>query len=616
MSQLIVKWRYMSLDSKANAKNLIKYIAKRDGVEFTDECWRGKKVSKYQEELIKQLISDFPSAINSEEYKVYFEKGTRGSASDLITQTLDFNLDKIAKRENYVDYIAHRPGVETYGKHGLFSDVNVPVDNLDKIANLVADQKDNIHTYIISLSREDAIRLGYDNADKWISTIRENKMNFAKALGIPYSDLEWYGAFHNESYHPHIHLVMFSKGLKAFITKDRLDNLKMELSRQVFADDRIEIYKEQNKVRSQMSETVKEKFDLLINEINKGNFKIDNIEKSMIELSEMFEKYTGKTVYGYLPQSMKKKINSILDELEKDENISELYSLWCKCNNKIVEMYQQTLPKYIPLSQNKTFKPLKNIIIKEALKISLNNITFDDIEDTDDEPVNDEYTGKTFYENHPGLYEYQMAKMHLNLKSESFDVKSGLEYLNKSASLGYEYALYKIGKFYMDGEYVKTDLHKAEELLLKASDMDNCYSQYILAKLYLDNDSNLFGVAKGLDLLHKSANNGYKYALYQLGKIYYNGKYVDKDILKTINYLNQACEKDCECAEKLLEYITNPQYKNSKNIQSYSAVLAVLNYFTRLIKKNYDDKRKPIMTTDRKMRQKIDEKKQAMGLKI
>ena len=179
MSQLIVKWRYMSPDSKANAKNLIKYIAKRDGVEFTDECWRGKKITKYQEELIKQLINDFPSAINSEEYKVYFEKQTRGAASDLITQTLDYNLDMVAKRENYVDYIAHRPGVETYGKHGLFSDVNVPVDNLDKIANRVANQNDNVHTYIISLSREDAVRLGYDNAENWMGLIRENKMNFA-----------------------------------------------------------------------------------------------------------------------------------------------------------------------------------------------------------------------------------------------------------------------------------------------------------------------------------------------------------------------------------------------------------------------------------------------------
>lgn len=615
MSQLIVKWRYMSPDSKANTKNLIKYIAKRDGVEFTDECWRGKKVTKYQEELIKQLINDFPSAINSEEYKVYFEKQTRGSASDLITQTLDYNLDMVAKRENYVDYIAHRPGVETYGKHGLFSDVNVPVDNLDKIASRVANQKDNVHTYIISLSREDAIHLGYDNAEKWMSLVRENKMNFAKALGIPYSDLEWYGAFHNESYHPHIHLVMFSKGQKAFITKDRLEHLKMNLSRQIFADDRIEIYKEQNKLRSQMSETVKDKIDLLISSINNGNFQNDNIEKALIELSELLENYKGKTVYGYLPQPMKKKINFIIDELEKDENISELYNLWCKYNDKIIEMYQQTKAEYIPLSQNKTFKPLKNIIIKEALNICYDKISFDDIEDEDDEPIDDEHTGKTFYETHPGLYEYQMAKMYLNINSESYDNVLGIKYLKESADLGYEFAVYKLGKFYMDGEYVKKDLHKTNELLLKASNMENCYAQYRLAKLYLDNNSDLFDSEKGLYYLFKSASNGYKYALYQLGKIYYNGKYVEKDINKAIQYLISAAEKDCECAEKLLEYITNSEYKNSRNIQSYSAVLAVLNDLSRLFKREFDKKYKLTPHTDRKTLQKINEKKLAMGLK-
>lgn len=616
MSQLIVKWRYMSPDSKANAKNLIKYIAKRDGVEFTDECWRGKKVTKYQEELIKQLITDFPSAINSEEYKVYFEKGTRGSASDLITQTLDYNLDMVAKRENYVDYIAHRPGVETYGKHGLFSDINVPVDNLDKIANRVANQKDNVHTYIISLSREDAIRLGYDNAEKWMSLVRENKINFAKALGIPYSDLEWYGAFHNESYHPHVHLVMFSKSQKAFITKDRLEHLKMNLSRQIFADDRIEIYKEQNKLRSQMNDTVKDKIDLLISSINNGSFQNANIEKTLIELSELLEDYKGKTVYGYLPQPMKKKINFIIDELEKDENISELYNLWCKYNDKIIEMYQQTKAEYIPLSQNKTFKPLKNIIIREALNIYCDEISFDDIEDEDDEPIYDEHTGKTFYETHPGLYEYQMAKRCFNSNNESFDIPLGLKYLNESANLNYEYALYKLGKFYMDGEYVKKDLHKAEELLLKTSNMENCYAQYRLAKLYLDNNSDLFDLEKGLNYLFKSASNGYKYALYQLGKIYYNGKYVEKDINKSIQYLISAAEKDCECAERLLEYITNSEYKNSRNIQSYSAVLAVLNDLSKLFKKEFDKKYKLTPYTDRKTLQKINEKKLAMGLRI
>ena len=306
------------------------------------------------------------------------------------------------------------------------------------------------------------------------------------------------------------------------------------------------------------------------------------------------------------------KINFIIEELEKDENISELYNLWCKYNDKIIEMYQQTKTEYIPLSQNKTFKPLKNIIIKEALNICYDEISFDDIEDEDDEPIEDEYIDKTFYESHPGLYEYQMAKMYLDINSGSYDTVLGIKYLKESADLGYEFAVYKLGKYYMNGEYVKKNLHKVEELLLKVSNMDNCYAQYRLAKLYLDNNGGLFDSDKGLDYLFKSASNGYKYALYQLGKIYYNGKYVEKDINKAILYLISAAEKDCECAEKLLEYINN----NSKEWQSYSAVLAVLNDLSKLFKKEFDNKYKLVSHTDRKTLQKINEKKQAMGLKF
>ena len=169
-----------------------------------------------------------------------------------------------------------------------------------------------------------------------------------------------------------------------------------------------------------------------------------------------------------------------------------------------------------------------------------------------------------------------------------------------------------MGKFYLDGEYVKKDLHKAEELLTKASDINNCYAQYRLAKLYLDNNSDLFDSVKGLDYLLESASNGYKYALYQLGKIYYNGVFVEKDINKAIQYLMAAAEKDCEYAENLFEYINN----NSKECQSYTAILAVLNDLSKLFKKEFDNKYKLTHHTDRKTLQKINEKKQTMGLRI
>ena len=75
---------------------------------------------------------------------------------------------------------------------------------------------------------------------------------------------------------------------------------------------------------------------------------------------------------------------------------------------------------------------MKNIIIREALNICYDEISFDDIEDEDDEPI-DEYTGQNlFYEKpYPGLYEYQMAKMCLNTNSESYDVVLGIKYLKR-----------------------------------------------------------------------------------------------------------------------------------------------------------------------------------------
>lgn len=62
-----------------------------------------------------------------------------------------------------------------------------------------------------------------------------------------------------------------------------------------------------------------------------------------------------------------------------------------------------------------------------------------------------------------------------------------------------------------------------------------------------------------------------------------------------------AAEKDCECAEKLLEYINN----NSKEWQSYTAILAVLNDLSKLFKKEFDNKYKLFYHIDRKTLQKL-----------
>lgn len=206
----------------------------------------------------------------------------------------------------------------------------------------------------------------------------------------------------------------------------------------------------------------------------------------------------------------------------------------------------------------------------------------------------------------------KFQKKYLDNNSKNYDSKIGIEILKKSANMGCVHSLYLLGKYYMDGVFLKKDLNKAEKTFIKADNMNNCYAQYKLSKIYFDSNGDLFNPQKGMEFLCKSASSGYKYALYQLGKIYYNGVFVEKDINKAIQYLMAAAEKDCECAEKLLEYINN----NSKEWQSYTAILAVLNDLSKLFKKEFDNKYKLFYHIDRKTLQKINEKKQAMGLRI
>ena len=91
----------------------------------------------------------------------------------------------------------------------------------------------------------------------------------------------------------------------------------------------------------------------------------------------------GKKQYGYLRKDIKEIINSIVDELGKDERIAALYDLWYESKETALKVYTESRPERLPLSQNKEFKSVKNMVIAEAMKL---NLPTDEIEETD-EPV-------------------------------------------------------------------------------------------------------------------------------------------------------------------------------------------------------------------------------------
>ena len=271
MAKIILKSRYLKTGSKLHSEHLIKYIALREGVQKIDDTWRYKPVSKEQKKLIAELTEEFPDTKNSFEYTDYLAHPSKGTASEFISRAIEDNVDLIGKRENYVEYIAKRPRAERQGEHGLFTDRNVPI-NLSKVAEEVANHDGNVYTHILSLRREDASRLGYDNAYAWRNLLRSQAETIAENMKIPLTDLRWYAAFHNESYHPHIHMVAYSVGKEPYLTKQGIRNIKAAFARQIFKHDLMQVYIEQTSQRNALVQQSRDVLSDIISRINSGSY--------------------------------------------------------------------------------------------------------------------------------------------------------------------------------------------------------------------------------------------------------------------------------------------------------------------------------------------------------
>lgn len=367
MARFILKWRYYKSSSKRNSR-YVKYIATRDGVEKCDDSWKYEVVSSAQKKLINSLVKDFPDSKNTMEYQDYISKQTKGLANEYINRTLEEYFDLIDDKENYIGYIANRPRVEKQGAHGLFSADNKPID-LKKVTKEIANHNGVVFTNILSLRREDADNLGYNCAAKWKDLINRNALTIAKTMNISPQNLRWYAAFHNEKHHPHVHLVTYAVGQKPYMTESGLDLLKRTLAKDIFADENLNIYKEQTNVRNELKSEAKKLIDDIINSINNGEYSNTIVNDLLFQLTKELDKYSGRMMYGYLPKRAKNLIDGIVDEMSKDEKIQSLYDLWYKHRETIIYNYRDDMPSRISLSANNEFKSIRNSVLQEALRL-------------------------------------------------------------------------------------------------------------------------------------------------------------------------------------------------------------------------------------------------------
>lgn len=550
----------------------MKYIATREGVQVRPGSG---PVSKKQEQLIQQILRDFPDCEDLFEYEDYLASPTAATASAFISVALDANAYQIAGESGYMKYISLRPGAELHGTHGLFG--AAPAVDLSSALKELEQHGGNVWTVIYSLRREDAARLGYDNADAWRSLLLSKQFELAKAMKIEPQDFRWYAAFHDAGHHPHIHMMVWSADpAKGYLTKDGIKQMRSAMTTAIFQNELLELYQRKDVSYKELTEKARQVMGKLSRELASGIRDGGAVAEKLLALSNALDGVSGKKQYGYLKKPLKAMVDSVVDELENIPEVAACYQAWNAIRDEQESYYHQSPRQHLPLSQQKEFRSIKNAVIREAEALRTCELTFEDStveslveikeaeepeeavdiepelfpspEDTP--PVSSVPFGsrqpRTVYDQ---AREYRAAKQRLYdeaaLPEEQAAALAALERLWEE---GFSVAAHLLGKAYRDGMAVPMDNHLALLWFRRSAEAGNDYSEYALGKLLLKLDR----AAEALPWLHKAAARGNQHAQYQLGKLYLAGNAVPKDTVQALRFLKNSAFQGNQFAQYTL----------------------------------------------------------------
>ena len=521
LSQIIVTSRYLksgTQKSKNKRRNYTKYIATRETVEVRDQNTidRNDNATKNQKELIGDLLLDFPEAKRYLEYEDYTANPTVENASELISMIIERNADVIGNRQNFVGYMAMRPGVQKRGSHGLFNEKDKPII-LDRVANEIANHKGNVWSHVVSLRREDAVRLGYDNSEVWRELVKRHISDIAKAQRIPLCNLKWYAAFHDTTHHPHIHLLVYSTNPKqGFLTTKGIDQIRSAFANDVFHDNLQSIYQEQTLSRDELKAVSKTEFESVVRKIQQSDFENPQLENLIRKLYSQLQNVKGKKVYGYLPQEVKETVNSIFSELANDDNIRQLYEKWCSLECLKYKTYTQKEKELPPLVDNKVFQPVRNMIIRTVLDM---NYPVIDVEIEEPEPT-EQFANDDFYVD-------ILLKFDESEQSENDKVT----FSDNDEPTAEDFIWSNENEVTVDIE----DYEPQSKYYLKWS---TAYKE--ACKIIYNKQSKLEDFQKAEQLLLNESRSGNVLAIQDLGKLYSTDKLGEKDEKKSFSFYEEA----------------------------------------------------------------------------
>ena len=529
-------------------------------------------VTEKQRELIAILLKDYPDAKDMHEYEDYLKSPNIGSASEFITRAVEDNADLFMSKKTYADYIATRPRAQRFGSHGLFTDEGTEI-KLSCVSEELNKHQGNVWTAIVSLRREDAEKLGYNDGHRWRDMLRGQRDELAKNLKIPPDHLRWFAAFHNESHHPHVHMILYSTTEnEGFLTRQGVMNLRSSFAKDIFAQDLLNEYEQQTEHRDTLRSESKALIAEIVEKINRDVYENPEVEKLLLHLADRLSKTSGKKVYGYLKADVKAIVDAVVDELAKDERIAELYDLWYERRENIVKTYTKEMPPRQPLSKNNEFKPIRNAVIQSAMDILADRVTedvsLDDIKDDDlstpepsevdteteapPTPLTDFERTKQRAESGNKWEQYNLAKQYLDRDSEIYNPKEAVKWLVESAQQGYSVAQYRLGKLFLSGEDVPKNATYAVRWLEEAIKQGNSYAEYLLGRTLLRGEDMDKDITRSEELLRASADKGNRYAAYTLGKAYLDGTALPLNVPEAVKYLRNSADRRFPNAQYIL----------------------------------------------------------------
>ena len=623
-----------------------RYFATREGVQLLKDDNAHLPVTKKQQQYIQRLLRSIPEARELPEHEGYANTPNRQTAFALIAQIHEDFIEPMDSRENYLDYVANRPGVKALGEHGLW-DANGKVPSLENAVAEVAQHTGNVWTPIISLSRENAERLGYTDIKNWQELINASITDIAKGYKIHPDRLRWYAAMHEKEKHIHVHMVLFSTDPKeGYLSRQGIRSIKSALVSTIYRNDRLHIYEQKDEQRGLLRQEAEARMATLIGQMAIGTMQSDRLELLVTDLAQRLREVSGKKVYGYLPPRVKRIVDEIVDELAKDERVSSAYALWQELREQLCIDYNQTPPQRVPLSQQKEFKTVRNMVIRETLRLSEMRFTFEDdaMQDEPEEPpVPPDPSAERMIHQRARFYRraksvldaadadpseksmalvtlhrlweegytiaaHQLGKAYQDGLGTSIDRKAAAEWFQKSAEAGNTCSAYALGKLLLEQEQFPQVLH----WLRQAAEQNDPYAQYRLGKLLLTGaEGGPRDAVAAIKLLKDSAAQGNQFAQYTLGKLYLLGQEVQVDRKEALRYFAQAAAQGNTCAQYFIDH-----QDDFSDAAVGTAILRMLHQMSRIFRENAAQ---PAiyagMQIDKKRRRRLQEKRMAMGHK-